>query len=86
LQKSQSYPKVGSEFVKVAREKAEETRVAIRNARQEAINSIKKAKTDGLIGEDEMYRGESEVQKIVDKYNKQVEDILASKEKELLEI
>jgi ribosome recycling factor len=74
------------EFAKVAKEKAEDAKVAIRNARQDTINQIKKAKTDGEIGEDEMYRGEGEVQKIVEKYNKQIEEILGAKEKELLEI
>lgn len=75
-----------TEFVKIAKEKAEEAKVAIRNARQESINAIKKAKNDGQIGEDEMYRGESEVQKEIDKYNKKVEEILSAKEKELMEI
>lgn len=74
------------EFVKVAKEKAEESRVAVRNARQDAINQIKKAKNDGQIGEDEMYRGEAEVQKVVDKYNKTIEDVFSGKEKELMEI
>lgn len=74
------------EFVKVAKEKAEETRVAVRNNRQDSINAIKKAKNDGQIGEDEMYRGEAEVQKVVDRYNKKIEEILSTKEKELTEI
>lgn len=74
------------EFVKVAKEKAEESRVAVRNARQDSINQLKKAKNDGQIGEDEMYRGEAEVQKVVDKYNKSIEEVFSAKEKELMEI
>lgn len=74
------------EFVKVAKEKAEEARVAVRNARQDAVNAVKRAKNDGQIGEDEMYRGEAEIQKTVDKFNKSIEDVFSTKEKELMEI
>lgn len=74
------------EYVKVAKEKAEEARVGIRTARGDVWNAIKKAKADGDLSEDDMYRGESEIQKLVDNYNKKVEEILASKEKELLEV
>jgi ribosome recycling factor len=74
------------EFIKQAKEKAEEARVSIRTARSETWNAIKKAKTDGEIGEDEMYRGEHRIQEEVDKYNKQIEELLDVKEKELLVI
>lgn len=74
------------DYVKVAKEKAEEARVGIRSTRSEAWNSIKKSKADGEISEDDMYHGEAEIQKLVDTYNKKVEEILASKEKELLEV
>lgn len=74
------------EFVKVAKEKAEEARIAVRNGRQDTINAIKRAKNDGQIGEDEMHRGEAEVQKTVDNYNKKIEEIFTTKEKELTSI
>jgi len=74
------------EFVKVAKEKTEEARVGIRTARGEVWNAIKKAKADGAISEDDMYHGEAEIQKLVDTYNKKVEDIFSAKEKELLEV
>jgi len=74
------------EFVRIAKEKTEEARVGIRTARGEVWNAIKKAKTDGEISEDDMYRGEAEIQKLVDNYNKKVEDVLSQKEKELLEV
>lgn len=74
------------EFVKIAKEKTEEARVGIRTARGDVWNAIKKAKTDGEISEDDMYHGEAEIQKLVDAYNKKVEDIFAAKEKELLEV
>jgi len=74
------------EFVKIAKEKTEEARVGIRNARSDVWNAIKKAKSDGEISEDDMYHGEAEIQKLVDNYNKKVEDIFSAKEKELLEV
>lgn len=74
------------EFIKIIKEKAEEARVSIRNVRAEAWNTVKKAKTDGEIGEDDMYRGENMIQAEVDKYNQKVENLLEAKEKELMEI
>lgn len=74
------------DFVKIAKEKAEEARVGIRNARAEVWNLVKKAKTDSEISEDDMYHGEAEIQKQVDLYNKKVEETLVQKEKELLEV
>ncbi len=74
------------EFVKIAHEKAENARIAVRNIRGDILNHIKKAKSDGAIGEDDMYYGENELQKVVDKYNAQIEEILSGKEKDLLTI
>jgi len=74
------------DYVKIAKEKAEEARVGIRNARAEAWNIIKKAKADSEISEDDMYHGEAEIQKLVDTYNGKVEETLSHKEKELLEV
>lgn len=74
------------DYVKLAKERAEEARVGIRNTRSEAWNAIKKAKGDGEIGEDDMYHGEAEIQKLVDLYNKKVEEVFNLKEKELLEV
>lgn len=74
------------EFVKLAKEKAESARVSVRNIRGEAWNTIKKLKVDGKVSEDDMYYGEEQLQKTVDKYNKEIEDILSKKESELLTI
>jgi len=74
------------EFVKIAKEKAESARVSIRNVRGEAWNAIKKAKADGKISEDDMYYGEEQLQKTVDRYNKDIEEILSKKESELLTV
>ncbi len=74
------------EYIRVAKEKAEEARVSVRNARSEAWNALKKAKNDAEIGEDEMYRGEHRVQEEVDGSNKKIEELSSAKEKELMVI
>lgn len=74
------------EFVKIAKEKAESAKISIRNVRGEVLNAIKKAKADGKIGEDDMYHGEEQLQKVVDSYNVKIEESLNKKEKELLTI
>ncbi len=73
------------EFVKMCKKYAEEARVAVRNVRRESIDALKKAEKDKLITEDDRKRGEDEVQKITDEYIKNVDSILETKEKELME-
>ncbi len=74
------------EFVKIAKEKAENAKISVRNVRGDVLNAIKKAKADGKIGEDDMYYGEEQLQKVVDTYNGKIEESLSRKEKELLTI
>lgn len=74
------------ELVKVAKKFAEEGRVTIRNIRRESNEHLKKAEKEEHVSEDERKRGETEVQKLTDKYIKQLDDILAGKEKEILEV
>ncbi len=68
------------EFVKVAHKLAEEGRVHVRNVRRDAMDGLKKAK----LPEDESKRTEKELQTLTDKFIKEIESHLASKEKELL--
>lgn len=65
---------------------AEESKVAVRNSRRDAMEQIKKLKKDSVISEDDQYRAEDELQKITDNAIKEVEKIAAEKEKEILEI
>lgn len=74
------------EYKKLVKEKAEEAKVSIRNSRQQIWDETKKAKADGDVSEDEMYHRESEIQKVVDEKNKEVDSILATKEAELSEV
>jgi ribosome recycling factor len=74
------------ELVKIAKHHAEEGRVAIRNARRDANDALKKSLKDGKLTEDEEKRGHHKVQELTDKSVKEVDGILAAKEKEILAI
>ena len=68
------------ELVKQAKAMSEEAKIALRNIRQDANNDIKRLE----LNEDEEKYGQNEVQELINKYNKQVEDISTEKEKELM--
>lgn len=74
------------ELVKVAHKYAEEARVAIRHVRRDGIDVLKKLLKDKGIAEDEEKRHESDVQKATDSAIAEVEQILASKEKEIMQV
>ena len=74
------------ELVKVARDKAEQARVSVRNARRDANDLIKKTVKSDSLPEDSRFEAEGEVQKLTDNYNKTIEDLLAAKEKEILTV
>ncbi len=70
------------EYVKEAKNIAEDAKIALRNIRQDANNSIKKAE----VPEDEQKRSQDEVQDLINKYNKVVDEKLKVKEAELMSI
>jgi ribosome recycling factor len=74
------------EFVKVARGKAEDARVSIRNVRRKAMEELGRLAKDGETGEDEVARAEKELEKTTHAYVAQVDDLLKHKEAELLEV
>lgn len=74
------------EYTKLAKHKAEEARVVVRNARRHAMDALKKAEKDGEIGEDDFARAEKSIDSITKDYVEQVDEILKRKEQELLEI
>ncbi|MDD9892176.1 MAG: ribosome recycling factor [Gammaproteobacteria bacterium] len=74
------------EFVRIVRQEAENGRVAARNIRRDAIADIKELVKEKEIGEDDGRKAEDDVQKITDKYIAEMDDVLAAKEKELMEI
>jgi ribosome recycling factor len=73
------------EFVKRAGGEGEQSRVAIRNMRRDAIEQIKKLQKDGL-SEDEAKDAEKEIQDITDRYIALVEKHLQAKEKEIMSV
>lgn len=70
------------EYVKQAKGVAEDAKIALRNVRQDANNDIKKLE----LPEDDIKFGQEEVQQLINKYNKIVEEKLSEKEKELLSV
>lgn len=75
-----------NELVKVAHKKTEEIKVAVRNERRDAVETVKKLQKDGHITEDELKKAQEDIQKLTDKYIAEVDKVLAVKEKEIMEV
>lgn len=73
-------------YVRQAKQEAENARMALRNIRRDDINDLKQALKDKEISEDDERRQADEVQKVTDKYTAKVDELLAAKETDLLEI
>ncbi|MBI5744378.1 MAG: ribosome recycling factor [Elusimicrobia bacterium] len=73
-------------MVKVVHSMGEDSRVQVRNVRRDALEKVKKAQKAGAISEDDFKRHEEAVQKLTDTYVKNVDDMAAAKEKDLLTI
>jgi ribosome recycling factor len=74
------------DIVKDLRRKAEDDKIALRNIRRDAIDMLKKLEKDKKITEDELKRSEKEVQDLTDKHVAKVDEVLAHKEKEVMEV
>lgn len=74
------------ELVRLLHKVAEEGRVSVRHARQEANKTIKQEQADHDISEDEARRQMDEVQQLTDDYIKRLEEMLAAKEEEVMEV
>ncbi|PJB30674.1 MAG: ribosome recycling factor [Deltaproteobacteria bacterium CG_4_9_14_3_um_filter_65_9] len=74
------------ELAKVVRKMAEDARVAVRNVRREAIEKLKGREKRKEISEDVVKRGQERIQKETDAHVKKIDDILKSKEQEILEV
>lgn len=74
------------DYVKLAKNKAEEARVAIRGIRRKAKEALDKIKKDGDAGEDDVKRAEEKLDGLTKRHVEQVDKVLESKEKELLEV
>ena len=73
------------QLAKQCKSEGETAKVSVRNARRDGIDALKKAVKDGL-AEDEQKNAEAKLQKIHDKYIKQIEDMLADKDKEIMTV
>ncbi|MDQ0416871.1 ribosome recycling factor [Croceifilum oryzae] len=75
-----------AELVKLARKMGEETKVAIRNVRRDANDEVKKLEKHGEVPEDAARRSSEDIQKLTDRFIKETDAVVASKEKEITEI
>ena len=75
-----------TDLVKVARKTGEEAKVAVRNVRRDANDELKKLEKNGEVNEDSSRRGQDEIQKLTDQFIKEVDKVVADKEKEIKEI
>ena len=74
-----------AELVKMTRKYGEEAKVAIRNIRRDANDEIKRLEKNGM-PEDESRRHQEDIQKLTDKYTKEIDTLLTNKEKEIMDI
>lgn len=74
------------DLVKLVHARAEDSRVAVRNIRRDVIKDMREYEEEKLISEDDLKKGEEELQKITDKNIEEVNAIAARKEKEILEV
>jgi len=74
------------ELVKVVKKMAEESRVGIRNIRRDANETVKKMLKESKISEDEDKQAHDQTQKLTDRYIALVDELLAKKEKEIMEV
>ena len=74
------------EFIKVAKGKAEDARISMRNIRRHAKDELDRMQKDGDVGEDDVRRAEKQLDDLTHKYTVQVDELLKHKESELLEV
>lgn len=74
------------ELVKIMNQRVEDAKVTIRNIREDIMKNAKKQKDSGSISEDDLFRQEKEIQKMVDDYNNQIKEISEEKEKKIMTV
>ena len=74
------------ELTKVVRGEAENARIAVRNLRRDANESVKKLLKDKLVSEDDLKRSEGDVQKLTDRHIAAIEQLMVAKEQELMAV
>ena len=74
------------DLVKIVRKKAEDGKVAVRNIRHKSVDELKTLHKDSKVTDDENKRATDHVQKLTDKYTKDIDGLVQSKEKEIMEV
>jgi ribosome recycling factor len=74
------------DLTKVVRHEAENARVAVRNVRRDVMNELKEMLKEKLVSQDDDRRAQDEVQKLTDRHVAEIDQILAEKEKELMQV
>ena len=74
------------DYIKVAKTKAEDSKISMRNIRRTAKELMEKLEKDGEIGKDDLSRGEKELEKITADHVAKIDELLKHKEAELLEV
>jgi ribosome recycling factor len=74
------------ELTKVASRYAEQARVAVRNVRRDGLDTLKKLEKDGELSQDEHKMYADEIQQLTDKTIKQIDEALAQKEEEIMQV
>jgi ribosome recycling factor len=74
------------DLTKVVRHEAENGRVAVRNVRRDVMNALRDLLKEKLVSQDDDRRAQDEVQKLTDKYVAEIDQVLAEKEKELMQV
>ena len=74
------------ELVRVVKSRTEEARVAVRNVRRDTQNDMREFEREKLISEDELKRGEDDLQKLTDRHVEEINEVGERKEKEVMEV
>lgn len=74
------------DLVKALNQTAEEARIAVRSVREEIMRGIQQAEKEGLMSEDDKFRGRDAVQEIVEKHNAKIEELRKKKEEEIMTV
>jgi ribosome recycling factor len=74
------------DVTKVARQDAEAAKVAVRNVRRDALSDVKDLLKEKMIGQDDEKRAQEDIQKLTDRHVAEIDQVLAAKEKEIMQV
>ncbi|MBU3923162.1 ribosome recycling factor, partial [Patescibacteria group bacterium] len=74
------------EYVKIVADKAEEARISIRLQRETLWKKIQEMEKSGELTEDDKFRGKDELQKLIDEYNKKIDEMKKNKETDIMTV